>query len=119
MKMQRTTQPTYNELLEKFQNQKENHRIAMKKYYNKKYKFSDNMSEEEREVVKKNLDTQYVKYKTHYELNKEYYTERNRLAREKKRNKKYLVENTNFLINTAMDKCQISCDPIVWGALNQ
>ena len=117
--MQEILQPTYHELLEKFNRQKENHRQAMKRYYNKKYKYTCGMTDDERDIIKQNRYIQHAKYKKNYELNKEYYTERNRVAREKQQNNKYLVENTNFLINTAMEKCQIPIINVDWGALNQ
>tara|TARA_Y100000310_G_C20455406_1_gene702801 strand:+ start:514 stop:849 length:336 start_codon:yes stop_codon:yes gene_type:complete len=110
------SQPTYQELLEKFQKQKEKGKKAYQKYYKKKYKFRDDMTDDERAVVQNNKDIQYKKYREDYDLRRDYHLNRFRLMRERKKEKLRELVKEPLLIQTAMDKCKLS---ICYGALNQ
>ena len=113
------SQPTDQELLEKFQKQKEKGKKAYQKYYKKKYKFRDDMTDDERAVVQNNIDIQHKKYREDYELRREYHLNRFKVMRERKKEKLREQQQHNEgaatrLIQSATDKLKID-----YGALNQ
>lgn len=75
----------YNELVSLRDKYKTMYGKASKKYYESKYKITDDMTEEQKAVVMENRKNRNNKYKSKYESNKEYYQQKNREYRLRKK----------------------------------
>jgi hypothetical protein len=58
---------------------------ASKKWYNKKYTITEDMTEEQKEEIKRNIEERKQKYRKKYSENKEYYKNKNKEYREHKK----------------------------------
>ena len=74
----------FNMLLKKEQEFKESSRKRATKYYHKHFKLNDNMGEEEKEIVKKNIAEKKKKLSEDYFNNKEFYVARQKRYRQNK-----------------------------------
>ncbi len=74
----------FNALLQKEKEFKENSRKRANKYYHKHFKLNDNMGEEEKEIVKKNIADRQKKLSEKYRNNREFFISRQKQYRKNK-----------------------------------
>jgi len=70
-------------LAERFEKYRKQTQKASLKYYKKKYLITDDMSDEEKESIKKNIELRKERERKRYEANKDYHREKNKAYRER------------------------------------
>ena len=85
----------YKTIMEKMMKYRQQTQKASLKYYNKKYTITDDMSDEEKEVIQKNIDDRRAKERARYEANKEYHRIKNKRWRDKQKAKKNAEQEKN------------------------
>jgi hypothetical protein len=74
-------------ILEEYENKKQIFRNNANKWYKKKYVITDDMTDEQKQEVRDNIEKRKIKEKEKYEKNKEYYAQKSKQYRERKKQK--------------------------------
>ena len=78
-----TETSNYELLAEKMEKYRKQTQQASLKYYKKKYAITDDMTEEEKEMKRKNIELRKEQHRKRYEANKEYHREKSKAYRER------------------------------------
>lgn len=71
--------------LQEYENKKQIFRNNANKWYNKKYVIKDDMTEEQKQEVRDNIEKRKLREKEKYNKNKEYYAQKAKQYRERKK----------------------------------
>jgi len=85
----------YKNLMERMLKYRKQTQKASLKYYKKKYTITEDMSDEEKEAIQKNIDERRAKERERYEANKEYHRIKNKKWRDKQKAKKLAEKEQN------------------------
>ena len=85
----------YKNLMERMLKYRKQTQKASLKYYKKKYTITEDMSDEEKEAIQKNIDERRARERARYEANKEYHRLKSKRYRERVKAKKLAEKEQN------------------------